>query len=366
MRSILWGLCVLLLLWQAFSAEAQESALEEEIISVDVSPLQAAADLSGAQVDVGGLIGSIVRGEMSINTDQITAFVRETAVGELGNMRAQLIALVVPAILWALNRHLLGGGELSEAAGYVCFLSCACALLGMVRQYIDLTVQTLRQTSTLTAQVFPILSALTSASGAAGRAAALSPVVTLLGGTLNVFLERAARVLISGAAVTAAAGNLTERISLQGLYRLFCSAAGWVFGAIMAAFVTMLSLCGIIGSGSSGIAMKAAKYAVGTLLPVVGGDVAGTMDVMTASASAVRGAAGVTGVIVMLLLCIRPVVRLISGMLCCMLASALIEPVADGPLRRCMDQMAQVVRLLLVASSVNVVLFITLTGVICS
>jgi hypothetical protein len=89
------------------------------------------------------------------------------------------------------------------------------------------------------------------------------------------------------------------------------------------------------------------------------------MDVMTAGASSVCAAAGVTGVVVMLLVCLRPAVRLISGMLCCMLASALTEPIADGALRRCMDQMAQVVRLLLAACGVNAVLFIVLTGTLC-
>ncbi len=345
---------------------ASAAYAEEQVFKIDVSVLQQAADEVGAPLDAGGLLKALADGGQGIDAERIAEYVRGIVRGELPSLRTRLILLIAPALLWAVNRHLLSGGELSETAGFVCFLCGACVLLDMVREYIVLVQETIARTSSLTAQFFPILSGLLSVSGAAGKANAVSPLVTLLGGAMNAFLQRAVSVLCSGAAVTAVAGNLTERVPLQGLFKLFCTVGNWLMGSIMAAFAALMSFGGVVGSGRSGITMRAVKYAVGTLLPVVGGDVAGTMDVMTAGASAVCGAAGVTGVIVMLILCLRPAVRLISGMLCCMLASALTEPVADGALKRCMDQMSQVVRLLLVASSVNAVLFIVLTGTLCA
>ena len=338
----------------------------EQVVQVDVSSLQAAADEAGAPLNAVDLLKAFAQGSQNIDLSALREYVSGIAREELPALRTRLIMLMSPAVLWAVNRHLLGGGELSETAGFVCFLCGACVLLDMVGEYIVLVRNTMQRTSALTAQFFPILGGLLSASGAPGRASAVSPLVTLLGGALNVFLQRAVSVLSAGAAVTAAAGNLTERVSLQGLFRLFCTAGNWLMGGIMAAFAALLSFGGVVGSAHGGIAMRAVKYAVGTLLPLVGGEVAGEMDVLSAGASAVCSAAGVTGVIVMLVLCLRPFLRLISGMLCCMLASALIEPIADGALRRCMDQISQVMRLLLAASSVNAVLFIVLTGTLCA
>ena len=359
-RVLLWVTVCLLC---GACARAEEEA--DEVFEIDVAALQAAADEAGAPLDVGELLKAMMRGEVPFNMEAAGQFLSGIVREEVLGVRVQLLMLLAPALLWAVNRYLLGGGKLGETAGYVCFLSGASVLLNMVGGYIALTQQTIRRVSSLTTQFFPVLSGLMSVSGAAGSAASLQPAVTLLGGVLNVFLQRAAAVLCGSAAVIAVIGNLTDRIPLQSLFRFCCSVGTWLLGGIMAAFVALTGMCGIIGAGQNGIAMKAAKYAVGTLLPVVGGDIAGTMDVMVSSASAVRGAAGVTGVIVMLALCLRPVVRLTLGMLSCSLASALTEPVADGALRRCMEQMAQVVRLLLAASSANAAMFVVLAGAAC-
>lgn len=357
----LWACVWLLMLLSMPTVRAAE--VQDEVQAVDVSALQAAADESGAEIDVRSLMLSLVRGEGEAAVQRLIEEARQAAEREIGDMGARLLLLIAPALLWAVNRYLLGSDELGETAGLVCFVCASGVLLDLVNESMTLTQQTIRRTSVLTAQFFPVLSGLKEIAGTANM---LLPVVTLIGGTLSVFLEKAVRVLVCGAAVAAIAGNLSARVPLQSLFKLLCSAAGWLLGGIMAIFSALISLCGSIGAANGGAAMKTIKYAVGTLLPMVGGEVAGAMEVMTASAAAVCGAAGITGVIVMLSLCLRPVVRLMSSMLCCMLCAALTEPVADGQIRRCMEQIAQVVRLLLAASCVNAVLFIVLTGVMCA
>ena len=96
----------------------------------------------------------------------------------------------------------------------------------------------------------------------------------------------------------------------------------------------------------------AAKYAADSLLPVVGGDIADAMDGIAASASLVRSTAGVTGVIAMLAVCLRPVISMAAMMLALRLSAALTEPAADGPLKKCMDQLGQAMGLMLAAVAV--------------
>jgi stage III sporulation protein AE len=355
----LWiALCLLLLLPSAHAAEARD-----EISVVDVSALQEAVGEAGAEIDVRALMISLACGEGEEAVEGLIAAARRVILSEFGAMRVQLLWLIAPSLLWAVNRYLLGGSDLSETAGLVCFVCAAGMLLNLVNEGMVLTRQTMQRTCVLTARFFPIISGLKGITGAADM---LSPVVTLIGGALSVFLEKAVRILAGGAAAAAIAGNLSTRVPQQSLFRLFCTAGNWLLGGVMAVFGAMISLCGIVGSANGSIAMKTVKYAVGTLLPIVGGEVAGSMEVMTASASAVCGAAGITGVLVMLCVCLRPVVRLTGSMLCCMISSALTEPVADGSLRRCTEQIGQVVRLLTAASCVNAVLFIVLTGTICA
>lgn len=340
-----------------------EEAVDETIDSLDLSSWQAAVDEAGAELDVVQIVRVLAQGEMEFTPEAFMDLLREMILGEADGFYGQLLAFMGPALLWAVNRYLLSGGKLGEATGYVCFLAGAGVMLGAFASQMELARTTVRRMGNLTEQVFPVIVGLMSASGSPGAGSAVQAMVAFAGGAMSAFLEKAIAVMCGGAAVLAAADNLTERIRLGGLFRLCRSVGNWLFGGIMAAFLGMTTLSGLLGGAQDGVTIRAAKYAVDNLLPVVGGDVADAMDGMVRSAMLVRSAAGVTGVIVMLSVCLRPVLRLALGMLTCRLAAALTEPVAEGPLSRCMEQLGQATQMLLTAVSVSAALFITLTGV---
>lgn len=354
---------VILLLLPVWAGAEENGSAEDILASLELDAWQEAADGAGAQIDVAGLVRSLSQGDTEWSPERLMELLRGIVLGEADGMYGQLTAFVAPALLWAVNRQLLSRGRLGNAAGYVCYLAGAGAMLAAFASHMELARGTIQKMGRLTGQVFPVLTALMSASGHAGTAGMLQPLAAFGGGALALLVERIASVLCGGAAVLAVAGNLSERMELKGLFGLCCSVCGWLLGGIMTAFLGMTAMCGVMGSAQDSVTLRAARYAVDSLLPVVGGDVADAMDGMASSAALVRSAAGVTGVIVMLSVCLRPVIRLALGMLACRLAAALTEPVADGPLKKCAQQLGQATQLLLAAVAVSAALFVTLTGV---
>ncbi len=343
------------------AASAAASAALEEL---DLSGWQAVVDEAGAELDVVALAAKLARGEEEFSPEALVALLRGALLGQAQALFPRLMAVMGPALLWALSGQLLGAGRLKEMAGYICFLAGAGALLVLFAGQMNVACAAIRRLGRLMEQVFPVLMALMSSTGGAGTANLLQPLAVFGGGTLSTLLERTATVAAGSAAVLAVIGNFTARISLKSLFSLCCSAGNWLMGGVMAAFLGLGGICGVMGAARDGVTIRAAKYAVDNLLPVVGGDVADTMDAMLMGALLVRSAAGVTGMLAMLAVCLRPVLDLILTMLLCRLAAALIEPVTDGPLVTCARQMAQAVQLLLVALAVSVTLFLTLTGVV--
>ena len=345
------------------ASAAPDSAAGELIASLDLSGWQQAADEAGAQMDVMKTLRSIVQGEMEFTPEALVNLLREMVLGEAQGMHVQLLIFLAPAVLWGINRQLLGGDRLGSAAGFVCFLFGAGAMLGAFASQMELARVTIRRIGSLTERVFPTLTALMTSTGHAGTAGLLRPLAAFGGGALTVVVERITVYLCGGAAVLAAAGNLSGRVRLKSMFSLCCSAGGWALGAVMTLFLGMISMCGVIGPAQDSVTLRAVKYAADSLLPVVGGDIADAVDGMAASAALVKSAAGVTGVLVMLSVCLRPVIRLSLGLLTCRLAAALTEPVADGPLKACAEQLGKATGLLLAAVAVSAALFVTLAGV---
>jgi len=354
---------ILLIVLLFFPVCARADAAQELIDSLDLSQWQAAAEEAGAELDVMQMLRALVSGETEFTPQALFDLLREMILGEAQSMRGQLLVFLGPALLWAVNRQLAGEDGSSGAAGLICFVFGASAMLSAFASHMEMARAAIRRIGNLTEKVFPVLTALMTTTGRGGTAGLLRPLAALGGGALTAAVEQIAVNLCGGAAVLAAAGNLSSRMKLRSLFALCCSAAKWLLGAVMTLFLGMTAACGVIGPVQDSMTLRAAAYAADSLLPVVGGDIADAMSGMAASAQLVRKAAGMTGVIVMLSVCLRPVIRLALGLLVCRLAAALTEPLADGPLKACAEQIAVAVGLLLAAVSVSAALFVTLTGV---
>lgn len=345
-------------LWLTGAARAE--GVQEALESVDFSSWQQIADEAGVEMDVAGQVRRLTGEGGGFSPQQLLDLLKELVFREARSL--ELIPLCAPALLWAVNRQL--GSRLGEASSLVCYLAGCGAMLSLFSAQLQQLHTAAGRVSNLTGQVFPVLSSLMSAAGSAGTAGLLQPLFAFAGGGMTQAAGEIGRVLGGSAALLAVSGNLSSRISLKGLHKLCCMAGNWLLGSVMTVFLGLASVCGIMGRAQDGMSVRAAKYAVDNLLPVVGGDVADAMDAMVSGARLVRSAAGVTGAALLIAVCIRPVIRLALGMLAFRLAAAIVEPVADGPLKRCLEQMAQASQLLLVAAAVCMSVFLSLIGVV--
>jgi len=350
-------LAALVLLGLPARAESVRDAVE----AIDFSSWQQTVDEAGGGLDVGSLVLSLAEGGLELSPEKIAQLLRELVSSEARSLSGQLIALCAPALLWAVNRQL---SRMGAASGLVCYLAGAGVMISVFAGQLQLMTAAAQRVGQLAGQVFPVLSSLMSATGRAGTAGLMQPLIAFAGGTMAQAAGQIGRVLGGSAAVLAVAGNLTGRISLKGLHKLCCSAGNWLLGGVMTVFLGLASLCGAMGRAQDGLSVRAAKYAVDNLLPAVGGDVADAMDAMASSALLVKNAAGVTGAAALVAVCVRPVVQLALGMLTFRLAAAVAEPVADGPLKKCMEQLAQASQLLLAALAVCMSVFLSLIGMV--
>src|SRR5699024_5668079 len=149
---------------------------------------------------------------------------------------------------------------------------------------------------------------------------------------------------------------------LTKLFKLLRTLCNWLMGAWLTAFLAVVSVQGLLGAGYDSAAVRTAQYAVDNLMPVVGGDVADTMDALIGSAQLVKNAAGVTGLCLLLLVCVRPLLAILAPLLASRLAAAMIEPVEDGPVARLIDRFGDVLSMLLVVVVASCVMAMVLIG----
>lgn len=197
------------------------------------------------------------------------------------------------------------------------------SLVGMGREAIE-------QMQTFSKVLLPSVAAATTAAGAPGAAIAKQLATLLFSDMLitaiNKWLIPLTFAYIGLSVSYAALGN-------EGLKRIG-NFIKWgvhsILGIFMLVFIGYLNLSGAISGRVDAVTVKAAKFTVSNVVPVVGGILADAAETILAGASMLRSAIGVFGTLVVLGICLLPFLHLGAQYLAYKATAALASTVADS------------------------------------
>ncbi|MDL2206585.1 stage III sporulation protein AE [Eubacteriales bacterium OttesenSCG-928-N13] len=353
------------------AAMASDASLEEPAAMVSgapsaeqLAPITDLAQQDGAGFEAWAMLDRLMHGQ-ALSFDEIKDAVIEYLAGALTGGGALLAMLLVPVILLSIVRQMIGEDQKkSAAAGYVCYLTTALALMQAFHQSAGSAMQLIERVGRWITELFPILSALMIACGAPATAAAYSPLMGLGAGLISGLISNLALAMCSIAAAVAISGSLTDRFSLSKLLGLLKFALYWMVGLGLTGFLGLVSFQNLLSQSQDSATMKAAKYAVGGLIPGVGGEIADTMNAVSGSAMLIKNATGITGLVALVMACLRPLLQLVVALLALKLCGALTEPLGSTPLQKLIERFSDVFSMLLVAAVAAVAVGITLVGAV--
>ena len=103
-----------------------------------------------------------------------------------------------------------------------------------------------------------------------------------------------------------------------------------ILTVLLLVFVGYLTVSGVIAGTADAVAVKAAKFTVSSMVPVVGGILSDAAETVLAGAGILKNAVGVFGMLVILSMCVVPFLQLGIHYLAYKLTAALAATVADG------------------------------------
>ena len=317
-----------------------EAGLEEQLNSViDGLDFSAVAGdtvgitWSGEATDkdsIREVVAAISRGE-TLDADALLSSVLNQFLHEITGKGRLMLSLMLPVLLMAvLSRLICGQGN---ALSGMCQGACmTVVLIPMITQVIGELESTKETIVSLTGQMermLPLLITLLTAVGGSASSAFFHPMVVMASGSM-VFAAREVvlRLVICVCAVTAV-NHLCGGAHLTRMARLLRSAACWLLGVSFTVFIGTMSLQGVCSASIDGIVIRAAKYAVDNFVPVVGGMFSDTMDTLIGCTLIVKNAMGVTCVLTLCGVLLRPMLHTLSSVAVMKLSAALLEPVAQ-------------------------------------
>lgn len=359
MRLVLFFAALLLILTPATPCAAAQS-LDDALNAVDTTRLQEVAD--EADFDVGATLKGLASGEIRLDASEALQEAGRIVKERLSTAGAWMLALCLPSVALAILKRLTGDGAAARAAGTVCYLASASVLVGLAVRSIDQTRRAVGLMVKLCDALFPALTALLAATGRTATATAFSPAASMFGGLLGWAIDGVILPLSGLCAALIVAGNLTDGVKLDGMTGLISSLCKWALGLCSTILMGVLSVQGLLGSGQDGASIRSAKFAVDSLLPIIGGDVGDALELVGANASLIKSAVGVTGLMLLIALTAGPMIELAGVMFLTRLAAALIEPIETGRAQKMMAQFSGVLGLMVASVATAALITVLVAG----
>ena len=320
-----------------------EDAAGDSALMPQVSPL------SPGDLDEG--LGAILRGSLSYAGGYWTSAARTAGVVISITLLCLLVKLLAP-----------GGPQTAVQVAGALAITAACA--GSLKQLVGLGVETIRELQTFSNALLPTLAAAVVATGAANASSAIYVSTVFFGNLLtlvftDVFVPLIYAYVVAGAADAALGGDLLSRIGAlckwvvtSGLKLLLTVYLGW------------LTITGVISGSADAATIKAAKLALSTAVPVVGSIISDASETVLVSASLLKNAIGVFGMLAVFSIAILPFLRIGIHYLAFKLTAAVAGSLDGGSLGKLLDVLTGAMGMLLAMTGIGALLLVI--SIVCS
>lgn len=175
--------------------------------------------------------------------------------------------------------------------------------------------------------VYPLLLTLMVAGGGSVSAEIFRPAVAFLSGAICELFTSVVLPLSVVIIILAFVGNLSEEVRTEKLGDFFKSLNKWLIGLVLGIFTLFLSVQGIASAQYDGVSLQAVKYLISGSVPLVGGFLSGSADLVLAGSALIKNALGAFAVFLLAAMLLKPLVLFAVFQLFLRISAAATEPV---------------------------------------
>lgn len=278
-------------------------------------------------------IKKIISGKEGFNFSSIMSLFGSLLIDNLYNILPLLATICAIAVLSSILLQLRGKSmnkSLGDIIHFACFAVIVVAVLTGVVQLVSLTIKTLGLLKAQMEIAFPILLTLMVSLGATSSVSLYQPMIAILCGIMMQLFSNIILPIFSFSIIMNVVGNLTSSVKLSKFSKFFDSLFKYVIGFSFTIFFGFLAISGIVAGSFDGVSIRATKFMVKSYVPFVGGYLSDGFSLIMASSVLIKNAIGYSGLIIMFLTIISPILKIVFFKLGLTLVAAIIEPVADS------------------------------------
>lgn len=286
-------------------------------------------------------------------------------IGKIKENAKIIFSIIAVSILCSILKNIQSsfGGNVSEIAFYVCYLFIIILIIASYTDIVSLCKDTITKLNDFMNMLIPLVLGLLVANGSIVSVSILQPILLVMTSTINVIVANVILPIIFISTMMNLIGNISENIKVSKIPKLLQKTCLWCLEFILIVFIGILSIEGTLGANVDGVTAKAAKSIVSTVIPVVGKALSDATDSILGATLITRNAVGIVGMIAIISIVLNPLISALIMMITYNVASALIEPIVDSRISKCMSGMGESIKIVFALMATVCMLFIISTTI---
>ena len=333
---------------RADSADSQEEQLnqsiQEQIEKLDLSALQEYVDSLGqfSNESVSERLFSYIK-TGTLDYEGIWKQVKTvlfSKISEVLPIFACITAISLLSGLIATMGSTSNANTASQMIFLIAYIAALIPLIAVLTECFQLSMQGISNMQMQMQLTFPLLLTLMAASGGSLTAAVCRPAVAFFATNIVTVIHSVVFPITICILVLSMATNLTKELKIGKFTAFFKSINKWIIGICISAFGIFFTLQGITAAKYDGIVRRAAKYAIGNGIPIVGGFLSGGFDLAVAGSVLIKNSLGSMSIFLMLAVIFEPLVLLVAVNVLLRLSAAITQPFGDGRISDFLEETA--------------------------
>lgn len=284
-----------------------------------------------------------------------------------GQLLGTLILLTVFSMILAQLQNAFEQHNVSKIAYAITYMVLLIFALNSFRLAMNVTENAIDFMGSFMVGIVPILLVLMASTGSVTSATLFHPIVMFLVHTSGVFVQYIVLPLLFLSTILFIVSTMTDHYKVTKLAQFLRNISVGSLGIFLTVFLGVLSVQGATAAIADGIAIKTAKFVTGNFIPVVGKMLTDATDTVMSASILLKNTVGVVGLVILLLICIFPALKVLSLAIIYSFSAAILQPLGGGPIITCLSIIGKSVMFIFAAlAAVSLMFFLSITIIVIS
>ena len=310
------------------------------------------------------MILKAIRGEKVVDGEKIMEDISKIFLSEIHlslNLLSKIMIITLISTILTNLQNSFEKSSISQLANYFTYILIAVLVITNFSDLMDMAKITVGRMVDFMQVLLPILLTLLIVTGGPTTKILYHPMIL---GTINLLGITVSSIifpLIFFSFIVSILSNLSQRAELGKLAELARQIITFIISAIFTIFIGILTIYGL-SSKIDGLSIRTAKFAVDTLVPIVGGFLSDSVDAVIGSSAILKNGIGIIGLIILIMIILLPIIKITVLLLVYSIIGAIVEPIASSNIIKFFGDVSKTLLLVLISLvAVGIMFFITIT-----